>query len=238
LDPASAHHVRDVLRLTVGTAIEAFDDAGDVGRGTVSSCDHDRVIIHIEQVVARDPSQDFSLTVASAIPKGDRADWMVEKLSEIGCARWIPLATDRAVVLPAGKNKHDRWARLATESAKQSRRRGVMRVDPLVSLDNLLATHVSGQLRICLSTSSEATSFASFIPFDAASALLFIGPEGGWTDTELSTFSSSGIHHARLTDSILRVETAAVVAAGFFMVGRAGAPDSNSSTRQSPDPIR
>src|SRR5687767_15989799 len=79
-------------------------------------------------------------TIAAAVPKGDRADWMVEKLSELGVEEFIPLASARSVVLPEGRNKRERWVRIATEAAKQSRRGGVMRVGELTPVAEALKT--------------------------------------------------------------------------------------------------
>ena len=94
--------------------------------------------VQVEEV--HEPAADgLSWTVAAAVPKGERADWMVEKLSELGCHAFVPLLAERSVVQPKGTGKRDRWLRLATESAKQCRRRGVMRIESPTTLDELLA---------------------------------------------------------------------------------------------------
>src|SRR5439155_11117754 len=114
LNAAEAHHLRDVLRLPVGTVVEVFDDSGHVAGAAISHSDerHVRVVVQALHEAAVTPA----LTVAAAVPKGERADWMVEKLSELGVDRFIPLVTARSVVLPAGKNKTSRWTRIAVES--------------------------------------------------------------------------------------------------------------------------
>jgi 16S rRNA (uracil1498-N3)-methyltransferase len=158
------------------------------------------------------------LTIAAAVPKGDRADWMVEKLSELGAAEFVPLAAARSVVLPEGRNKRDRWVRIATEAAKQSRRVGVMRVGELTPLAQALKTlNTDSQPAWYFATELEARP----VPIGEAIAALgsakavtaFVGPEGGWTPDELRAFESSGARAVRLAESILRVETAAVAAA-------------------------
>ncbi|HVT90026.1 MAG TPA: RsmE family RNA methyltransferase [Tepidisphaeraceae bacterium] len=211
LDSRQAHHVRDVLRLKTGDTVEVFDDAGHSASATIETCDANRVCVQVKQV--QEVSESRQIIVASAVPKGNRADWMIEKLSELGVSRFIPLETSRSVVLPAGKGKYDRWRRIATESAKQSRRSGVMQIDELISLDKLLASsEVKG---VYLSTEPDARSISSFIPHP--SSFLLIGPEGGWTDGETSLMKSSGLTAAKLTGTILRVETAAVLAAGIVL---------------------
>ena len=212
LDPAQAHHARDVLRLTDGAAVEVFDDAGRVGRGVLLIAEAG-VAVRVERVdEAASQGLSIRLTVAAAVPKGERADWMVEKLSELGVAAFIPLAAARSVVLPEGKNKRERWARIATEAAKQSRRVGVMRVGDLTRPADLLKGE--GPFWY-LSTEPEGVqvgiAIADLPP--ASNVCAFVGPEGGWTDEELRQFSNAGAQAVRLTDTILRVETAAVAVA-------------------------
>src|SRR6185295_16110244 len=127
---------RDVLRLSTGAELELFDDAGRVARGEIVATEP-LVRVRVGEVgTVRHSTR--AVTIASAVPKGERADWMIEKLSELGCERFVPLATARSVVLPEGKNKRERWIRIATESAKQSRRAGVMRIDELTAVKAFL----------------------------------------------------------------------------------------------------
>lgn len=201
--------MRNVLRLTEGTTVELFDNDGATAAAEIIHLEP-QVIVRIGAVTAASGGAD--LVIASAVPKGERADWMVEKLSELGCARFIPLATARSVVLPEGKNKRDRWLRLATESARQSRRAGVMRIDPLTPLLDALRQIDPSADAFHLSTESTAEPiFASLI--GRANVMLFIGPEGGWTADEMALFTERHVRGLRLTTTILRVETAAVAAA-------------------------
>ena len=209
LDEPSAHHVRNVLRLGTGTEIELFDDAGRVAVGQIEALEP-RVLVRVSEVGSVSRSTPH-ITVAAAVPKGERADWMIEKLSELGCDRFIPLAAARSVVLPRGSNKHDRWIRIATESAKQSRRVGVMSIEPLTAVEDLIAAGASERAAF-LSTDPSSQKIATAFDAPADALTLLIGPEGGWTDEELALFARHGVRGLRLTDTILRVETAAVAA--------------------------
>ena len=131
-----AHHLRDVLRLDAGDEIEVFDSDGHVATASITSAGTN-VVLLIREV--RQARNDLQLTVSSAIPKGDRADWMIEKLSEVGVTTFVPLRTARSVVHPEGKGKLDRWERIVIESAKQSRRAGVMKIMPLMTLPEAIA---------------------------------------------------------------------------------------------------
>jgi 16S rRNA (uracil1498-N3)-methyltransferase len=215
LPAAEAHHIRDVLRLTVGETLELFDDAGNVAAGVIKHVNPANVVVDVETVSSATLAK--LVTVAAAVPKGDRADWMIEKLTELGVARFIPLAAERSVVLPSGKNKIERWERIAIESAKQSRRVGVMVIDQLTPLEQAISAATHG---VFLSTAADAIPISQVI--GAKNELtLFIGPEGGWSDGEMDRMKSAGFIAAQLTSTILRVETAAVVAAGIVLCGDA-----------------
>jgi 16S rRNA (uracil1498-N3)-methyltransferase len=205
-----AHHARDVLRLRVGDEVELFDDAGQAAIGVIAAVAADTVVVQVERVQA--PSAPAGVVVASAVPKGDRADWLVEKLSELGCARWIPLRTARSVVHPDGAGKIARWTRTAVESAKQSRRAGVMRIDPLTPVGQL-AIHPPA---IVLSTRPGSIPLIDALTRNPGQPpLLLVGPEGGWTEPELDQLAAGGAIEAMLTRTVLRVETATLLAAGI-----------------------
>ena len=209
LDARQGKHARDVLRLEEGAEVELFDDAGTVATG-VLVYEANKAAVRIDQLRDAPSPMSVEITVAAAIPKGERADWMIEKLSELGISVFVPLAAERSVVVPEGTHKRDRWQRIATESAKQSRRRGVMRIDPTTQVESVLT--LPG---ICLSTREDAKPLPDVLSElrEARAITLLIGPEGGWTDDELKQFQSAGVRFARLTESVLRVETAAIAAA-------------------------
>ncbi|HEV7301662.1 MAG TPA: RsmE family RNA methyltransferase [Tepidisphaeraceae bacterium] len=217
LDSTQSRHARDVLRLSAGTPVELFDDAGRSGAGDITATDP-VVIVHVAAVDEPD-SNALQLIVASAVPKANRADWLVEKLSELGVDTFIPLAAARSVVLPEGRGKSDRWQRISAEAAKQSHRSGVMTIEPLTSVAEVLK-RLTGPAW-CLSTEPGtvpvATALQTLPRLPGTTLTLFIGPEGGWTDGELAAFAAAGVQPIRLTASILRIETAAIAAAAVVM---------------------
>jgi len=202
-----AHHVRDVLRLEVDDELELFDPAGRTAGAAITAISAMGVTVRIKEVI--EPCQLTRLTIGSALPKGDRADWMIEKLSELGVHRFVPLQTERSIVHPQGTSKFERWARIAAESAKQSRRSGIMQIEPLMPLDAC----IDAAAPLSLYLAPRASALLSSLEAQVSDLTLFIGPEGGWTDDELALFGSHSVAPARLTDSILRIETAAIAAA-------------------------
>ncbi len=211
LPSAEAHHVRDVLRLGVGDDLELFDAAGGTGSARIVSVT-DGVEVDVSAITIADRPA-VELTVAAAVPKGDRADWMVEKLSELGVARFVPLAAARSVVVPGGRNKIERWERIAVEAAKQSRRPGVMAIDGVTPLADVV-----GRSRgWILSTEGNTIPIGSVaLP---ASLTVLVGPEGGWTADELASCAAAGWAAVRLGATVLRVETAAVAIAAVVGSG-------------------
>lgn len=217
IDEAQAHHARDVLRLGPGDEVELFDDDGATAIATLVF-NGQSLCAKVDRVTPA-PVERLLVTVAAAVPKGDRADWMVEKLSELGVATFIPLAAARSVVLPEGQGKRQRWERIATESAKQSRRAGVMRIEPLTRVDSLLAgDKPDATARWCLATelpgvpiTQAANQLSNYRELTA-----FIGPEGGWAPDELRKFAAASLAIIKLGSTILRVETASIAVASVI----------------------
>lgn len=213
LDTMQSRHLRDVLRMEVGEKVEVFDDAGHVATATIASLRPETAvhIVHLQTV----HGDTTNLTIASAVPKGPRADWLVEKLSELGVAAFIPLRTARSVVLPES-GKLTRWRRIAGESAKQCRRNGTMNIDELTDLAELLKNVPTDVQGWCLSTVEGSAAALDQWP-RSGPIVAAIGPEGGWTDDELKTFSDHGFTSVSLTRTILRIETAAIAVASLVM---------------------
>jgi len=193
--------------------VEAFDDQGNLAAATIEQCDPTDVTLRIAEI--QSSPKISQITIAAAVPKGDRADWMIEKLSELGVGRFIPLITARGVVLPKGSNKKERWLRIATESAKQSRRNGVMTIDDLTPLQQAIeiAADMNG---FYLDPIAEISVIQSQIA-NRKSQIHFIGPEGGWTDDEIAMFKNAHLTGLKLTTTILRVETAAIATAAIVL---------------------
>lgn len=221
-----AHHIRDVLRMKPGEALELFTDEGHCAHAVIRVADSQGVQVEVGEVVLS-TSSSVKLTIVAAVPKANRADWMVEKLSELGTDRFIPLITQRSVVVPQGVNKIERWRRLAIESAKQCRRAGTMAIEAPAKLDEALAQFQAGRLvdgsaairGIYLSTTPNAVSIDDLLRDTGArrvSLAAWIGPEGGWTEDEMVRMERFGLTGAGLSSTILRVETAAVAVAAIF----------------------
>jgi 16S rRNA (uracil1498-N3)-methyltransferase len=200
-----AHHMRGVLRVEEGEVVEVFDGRGGRARGKWAGVAE----VVIEEWLP-DGMSGRRVVVASAVPKGDRADWMVEKLTEVGVAVWVPLRTARSVVHPEGAGKTGRWDRIAKEAARQCGRASDLEIRPLTEVGKL---EVAGGL--VLSTREGCEALSAAVNGGSGEVLLLVGPEGGWAEDEEWQLMERGARAVRLTPTILRVETAAVLAAGI-----------------------
>jgi len=222
-----AHHARDVLRLVVGAELEVFDAEGGSGAGRISRSDSKKVVVRVEKVRER-AGAGFEWWVAAAVPKGNRGDWMVEKLSELGTGGFVPLITGRSVVSAEGKNRRQRWERIANEASKQSKRRGVMKIGEVSQVGKFIAEMESVGWYLSLKDGAREMRevVAKMMPDPGIPRLtLLIGPEGGWTEEEMAMFDQAGLTGVRMGGTILRVETAAVAAAAIVAAMMASVSD-------------
>lgn len=216
LESARAHYVRDVLRLAVGTPVELFDGRGASARATLVQVEGEvRVRVDERYPAATGPE----VIIAMATPKGDRADWAVEKLTELGVTRIVWLVCERSVVVPREDGKRlARWERIAEAAAGQSRRNDVPVIVPPMPFAEAIA-ELGGGVIAHMDGRPIAGVFAaqSELPLTT-----LIGPEGGFTASELAMAERAGYSRVGLARHILRAETAAMAAA--VVMGNAREP--------------
>jgi 16S rRNA (uracil1498-N3)-methyltransferase len=204
-----ADHLSRVLRARVG---QEFDVAagGEVRRGRIVRIDPDRVELELGEIVAvSSPSQ---VTLALSVFKFDRMEWAIEKCTELGVSHIVPVIARRteAHLASAAAKRVERWQRIAKQAAEQSRRTSPPEISEPIKLKDALA--LPGTTHILLSESEKHFTLKDALESAALDVVLAIGPEGGWTDSELDQFREAGWSAASLGDTILRAETAAIVA--------------------------
>ncbi|MCU1300437.1 MAG: hypothetical protein JWQ87_721 [Candidatus Sulfotelmatobacter sp.] len=206
-----ANHLIRVLRARVG---QDFDIAtGDsVRRGRIVSITGDRVDFDLGEEIP--VIETMQLTLLLAIFKFDRMEWAIEKCTELGVVRIIPVIARRtnSHLASASGKRVERWQRIAQQAAEQSRRSTPPEIsEPLKVAD---AVNLAAALRILLSESESQTQLRDTVKADRTSGgiLLAVGPEGGWTEDELKLFERCGWIAASLGNTILRAETAAIAA--------------------------
>ena len=206
----AAHLVR-VLRARVG---QEFDIAAgsSVRRGRVTHIADDRVEFELGEAVAA--SNTVSLILLLAIFKFDRMEWAIEKCTELGVSRIVPVIARRtdARLAAASAKRVERWRRIALQAAEQSRRAAPPEIQTPVKLSQVLS--LESDLRVVLAESESQILLRDVFDLatDRNESALAIGPEGGWTEDELQMFQQSGWVSASLGTAILRAETAAIAA--------------------------
>ena len=211
LEGAEAHHLSKVMRLDVGEPVELFNGAGVVASAEVQSITKRAVALSIRSRNTFSPPQ-ARLTLAVAVPKGERFDWLVEKATELGVTRLIPLRTARGVVDPR-ESKLDRLRQVVIEACKQARRPWLMELTSLRDFAEWIPT-VTGCVLADPSGANLTTTLGERVSHDELT--FAIGPEGGWTDDELSQARNHSACFVTLGETILRIETAAIAVAGWW----------------------
>lgn len=243
-----SRHVRNALRLAAGAHVTLFDGAGQVVEATLDEVTRHHVRIRVDSAATRVAAGvGQSLTLAVAFPKSSRQSFMVEKVTELGVGTVIPLVCARSVVIPQ-KSVTARCRRWAMEAAKQAHRAWLPAFKPPVPFVRFIKEHAaahdvpaSGKRAQLLADLGDWPSLVErFILGQAEepgneletarrsnlpdSAIVCIGPEGGWTDEERSLARDAGWCSVSLGEHVLRTETAAVAAAaqwgGLFPTDR------------------
>jgi len=202
LDPEEVRHMA-AQRIKPEEKVSIFNGKCIVGIGTVDKEGH--VLL---QEVHEVPKSEFSLVIAVAVPKGERADWMLQKLCELGVSTIIPLKTERSVVLPR-ETKQERWQRILVEACKQSKQAWLPQLRPLSTIEEALQQ--KADLKLLLDQAGK--HIREMLQTPAKSIIAFIGPEGGFTDEEKTLLQKSGCVPVSLGKNTLRIETAAMAVA-------------------------
>ncbi len=211
-----AHHLSRVLRACVGQEFDIV--TGDaVRRARIASIQDDRIEFELgEEVPAATPRH---ITLALAIFKFDRMEWAIEKCTELGIARVIPIIAQRTgqhLAAAAGK-RVQRWQRIVKQAAEQSRRSDIPEISVPLKLKEALA--LTAETRILLAECENDVLLKHAIrehPPDGE-VVLAIGPEGGWTEEEVQLFARNGWTSASLGATVLRAETAAIAATAIIV---------------------
>lgn len=212
-----ARHLARVLRASVGDAVAVFDGRGSEWPARVTSIGRDRVGLDVGPPLAG-AAPPLPLTLAVALPKGDRQKWLVEKLTELGCARLVPLVTTRGVA-EATPAAIERLGRAAIEACKQCGRTTLLEITPPATLAAVLANRDPGTLAVVADPAGEP--IGALLARHAGAVLALIGPEGGFTPEELAAATAAGARHVSLASHVLRIETAAIALAAAVQAGSA-----------------
>jgi 16S rRNA (uracil1498-N3)-methyltransferase len=210
MEGEAAHHLARVLRAQVGQLYELSDGA-TVWLGRIDKLGRDVVEFQLlEQLPAFLPQ--LKTTLLLSIVKFDAFEWALEKATELGVTRIVPLAAARSekALLAAALKRSERWKKILRESSQQCRRSQLPLLEPIAKPEVVFSTAENGA-RILLSESPEAKPLRQALSgVHATSAILAAGPEGGWTEAEFAAARANSFHEVSLGKLILRTETAVI----------------------------
>lgn len=211
LPEVQAHHLRDVLRIGAGEAVEIFDGTGRGWAGEVAYSGSRVLVCGLEPLAARQPG--IHVILAAALIKPARFEWMLEKATELGVDEVIPLKTRFGDIrIPDARlgDRVGRWDRIAREAARQCGRMDAPRIHDPVDFARLLESGAVG-VRVLFHEKAGEPWRPDPAALEAG-VLLCVGPEGGWSDGETDAARAAGFAVCGLGPRILRAETAALAA--------------------------
>lgn len=214
----AAHHAREVLRLRAGAHVRVFDGEGHEFDATLEAVTRHEVGARLAGAVAPRPESQLRLVLALSPLKGDHMEIVIQKATELGVAEVWPVVTARtdAAARPALKgSRQERWEKVASGAAEQCGRAVVPRIAPTTTLDALLAVPFDGARVLLLETPGQPP--LASLP-RASSALVLVGPAGGWERAEAGRLERGGFHSVGFGPRILRAETAAIAAVTALQV--------------------
>lgn len=224
---AQAAHLARVLRARVGQQFDVVT-GGSVRRGEVVSVTGDRVEFALhEPIQATAP---LPLTMALGIVRFERMEWAIEKLTELGAARIVPLIAQRSEkhLAQAAAKRVERWRKIAREAAQQSRRSQVPEISEAMHLQQYVVgpDRVPKSLRLLLSEREQEITLREWVEQNGSTQQISqpptgniyaaVGPEGGWSDSEIDVFAKHGWQSVCMGPQILRTETAAIAVASVL----------------------
>ena len=213
VEGTAANHITRVLRLRSGDALTIFDGTGGEFGARIDEFRKDSVIVSIQEHRDLDRESALPLTLAQGISRGERMDWIIQKATELGASRIVPVSTKRSVVRldekQAGR-KLQHWRAIAVAACEQCGRNRVPELTAPVDFFDLLAPETSGNTRLLLSPSADLR--IDDLEAVGKGVTVLIGPEGGLEDVEHEEALRKGFKAVRLGPRVLRTETAAIAA--------------------------
>lgn len=207
-------HLRDVLRLRQGEAVQIFD-----GEGREFVCEietiakKESVLKIIKEIEPSAPESNLDLTLAVALLKGEKFDLILQKAVELGVSKFVPLVTKRCdVKLKDAEKKLERWRKIILEASKQCGRAKLMKIETPLDFEKLVKTSAA-ETRILFSERG-GEDFSAVKSADKITALT--GAEGGWDDSEIEFAGANGFQIITFGGRILRAETAAIAVAAIL----------------------
>ena len=219
-DGSQVHHIRNVLRLKPKDEAVIFDDKGNEYNSIIEAISAQSVMLKIKTKRKFIASRRLKLTVACALPKKSKMDDIIDKLTQLGVERIIPLLTQRVIIkLDEHKKilRHKRWEEIALSASRQSQRNTLPVIEPIKDMREALSESKDFDLKLIPTLTGERKSLKEILSKSKPkNILVLIGPEGDFSPLEVALAKRAGFIPVSLGDLVLRVETAAIAVASFI----------------------
>ena len=222
LDESESHHLIHVMRLSAGQDVELFDGKGSVCTAVISEITRKTVALAAGEVRTQPGRSTGRVIIATSLAKGQRFDWLISKCTELGTEHIAAVLFDRTVKQAKSRAAVQRYTKLSIAAAKQSHRLFLPKITGPADLQHTLkelkedypnARLIFGSLSKCAKPIGELQS-------DEKDTIAFIGPEGGMTTEEENLLKDHNAQQVKLTDTTLRIETAAITLAAILCTSR------------------
>jgi 16S rRNA (uracil1498-N3)-methyltransferase len=219
LPAQAAAHVSRVLRLREGAALTVFDGRGGEWDAVIVAASGKAVTVRLGAHHPIERESPLRVTLLQALARGEKMDWVLQKATELGVARILPVATERSVVQLDGERagrRLEHWQGIVASACEQCGRNRL----PEVLAPQALAGEVAASVRLVLAPGATASlaAAASAAEAGASEVALLIGPEGGLSEAELGIASRAGFVAVAMGPRVLRTETASIAALGVLQL--------------------
>lgn len=219
-DKNQIHHIKNALRLKPKDEVIVFDDKGNEYKSIIEEISTQNVSFRIKARHKIIPSKRVKITVACAIPKKSNMDDIVDKLTQLGVDRIIPLETERVIVkLDEHKKilRQKRWEKIAQNASQQSQRNQMPIIESIKGIKEVLSKAQDFDLKLIPTLIGRRKTVKEILDkFKPKNILILIGPEGDFSPQEVNSAKKAGCIPVSLGDSVLRVETAAIAIVSFI----------------------
>ncbi|HUN71475.1 MAG TPA: 16S rRNA (uracil(1498)-N(3))-methyltransferase [Steroidobacteraceae bacterium] len=210
----AANHISRVLRLEIGDPLTVFDGRGGEYAARIEAFSKGAVIVELRDPAAVSRESPLSLTLAQGVSRGERMDWVVQKATELGVTRIVPVMTERTMVRLQEAKQVERklahWQGIAVAACEQSGRDRLPDIAAPIGLEHFLRDADAGATRLLLSPTGRQR--VSELQAPHRKIVVLIGPEGGLAEGEQQAAIAVGFIAVRMGPRILRTETAAIAA--------------------------
>jgi 16S rRNA (uracil1498-N3)-methyltransferase len=222
VEGSAVNHITRVLRLRSGDALTVFDGSGGEFGARIAEFRKDAVVVAVEEHRPLDRESPLTLTLAQGISRGERMDWIIQKATELGASKIVPLFTKRSMVRldeRQAERKIQHWRAIAVAACEQCGRNKVPELVTPIDFFDVLPADSSGATRLLLSPTGDlriedlqAVDGLNVGKGASKAITVLIGPEGGLEDVEQEAALAAGFKAVRLGPRVLRTETAAIAA--------------------------